>query len=182
MCNPAAFALTQDVAGAGANFLGGIIASRAQRQALASQARITDINAGMLDDLAGQALYDGSVMASRRKMAGQISRSARVARMAAGNVVVGEGSSGAVLASEDYATAVDAAQIEANAIRGALGLRTEARNLRNEAAGLRVARAGISPAAQGLSSFLTAAQSVSGKFTSLKDAGGFKVKTGPRRA
>lgn len=157
--------------GAAASTIGSIASAVQTKAALRSAARIADINAGMTEVAAGQTRRDGMTMASRRKMEGERTRSAQVARMAANNIVVGDGSSAAVLASTDYATTVDADQIEANAIRQALGLKTEAGNLRAQAAGQRALAAGISPFLEGATSALTGAASVAQSYYKLQQSG-----------
>ena len=163
--------------GAAQSTIGSIASAVQTRAALRSAARIADINAGMTEVAAGQTRRDGMTMASRRKMEGERTRSAQVARMAANNIVVGEGSSAAVLASTDYATAIDANQIEANAIRAALGLKTEAGNLRSQAAGMRAQASGISPFLEGATSLLSGASSVAQSYYTMQRDGVFGQKS-----
>jgi hypothetical protein len=172
MCT-AELALAGQAAGAAQSTVGSIASAVQTRAALRSQARILDINAGMVEDAARQTRVDGQTMGSRRYMEGERLRSSQVAAMAGNNIVVGEGSSAAVLASTEYGTEVDVKQIEANAIRQALGLKTEAGNLRSQATTARAQASGISPFMEGLGSALTGATAVAGTYYNLNKAGAF---------
>jgi hypothetical protein len=135
-----------------------------QKATLQSQARLSEINAGMSELGAQSALQQGNAETARLTIgAGQLKGRQRAA-MAANGVDLGVGSAAEVQASSEILKNIDVDTIRANAQRSAWGQRVEALNYRTDAAMKRAGASGISPGMAYASSLLGSATQVAGSW------------------
>jgi hypothetical protein len=146
MCNPAA-AMTMQVAGAASSAVGAYAGAKANKSSLNLQATLADINAKSILDTADinarsimdtadlnkrqaesaaqQTLLTGEREVQRSQLATAKLKGTQRASLAANGVDLGVGSAEQILTTTDVLGEVDANTLQANAVRGAWGYRTQ---------------------------------------------------------
>lgn len=138
-----------------------------------SQARLSDINARVLELGAQNELISGQKeIAALTLQAGQLKSRQRVA-LAANGVDLGEGSAAELQASSDLMKEIDMNTVAANAVRSAWGYRSQAVNEQNNALMKRATAAGIRPGNAAMTSLLGSAGSVAASFYAAQKNGAF---------
>jgi len=185
MCNPAA-ALTMQGVGAASSALGAYSSAQASKTSLNLQASLADINAKSTMDMAEinqqmaersaqQTLLTGQREEQRSQIATANLKGKQRASMAANGIDLGEGSANQVLTSTDVLGEIDANTLQANAVRGAWGYRTQgqaeynrartqASNQSSQGAMSRASADAISPGTSAFTSMLGSAGSVAGNW------------------
>lgn len=131
-----------------------------QKQQLANEAELAEINARVAEQGAESALIAGQKQESAiRSRTAQI-KSAQRAGLAASGVDLGTGSAANMLTSTDLMGEIDANTAAINTIQSAWGYRTQANNDRASAAMSRATASGISPGSAAFSSILSSAPQV----------------------
>lgn len=135
------------------------------------QADIAEINAGIAEDRAENALELGQdQVADLTLQTGQLQGHQRAA-MAANGIVLGEGSSGDIMRSTEFMKSRDVLRIQEQAIYNAWGYGTQVGNYRSQAAMQRVSAAGTNPMMAAGSSLLGSAGRVAGTWYNMKYRG-----------
>ncbi len=147
-------------AGAVTSSFGAYSSAQGQRTALRLDAEMADLNAGLADEQARSALYQGQKEEQSSRLQTARLKSSQRASFAANGVDLTQGSPANVLTSTDYIGEIDANMIQANAVRAAWGARTEATSLRSGARTARATASAISPFGAGATSLLGGAASV----------------------
>jgi hypothetical protein len=185
MCNATA-ALTMQGAGAASSAVGAYYGAASSKASLNLQASLAEINAGSIKDTAAinqrlaestaqQTLLTGEREVQRSQMATANLKGSQRASMAANGIVLGEGTANQVLTSTDVMGEIDANTLQANAVRGAWGYRTQsvaqtnqsrtqAANLSSQGAMSRAAAGAVSPSAAATTSLLGSAGQVAGSW------------------
>ena len=161
--NPAQMAqasLMGSVAGGITSAFGAFSGAQAQKSGLKAQAAIADTNARITEMSAQSTLDAGNKEIGRYTLSAGKAKGAQRAAMAANGVDLGVGNAAETLASTEIIKEIDKNQIEANSIRSAWGLRTQATNYQNEALTKRAQAGSISPFTAGATSLLGSATSV----------------------
>lgn len=131
-----------------------------QKQQLANEAELADINAKIAEQGAETATIAGQKQESAiRSRTAQVKSSQR-AGLAASGVDLGTGSAANVLTTTDVMGEMDANTAAINTLMSAWGYRTQASNFRSSAAMSRANSSAISPGSAAVSTFLTSAPSV----------------------
>lgn len=124
----------------------------AQAGQLESQQRMMQLNQRMVGRQASEVLVAAHKAIGQRTMAAGQTRASTAAAMAARGLQAGVGSAAEILASQDYVKEVDAAQLNANAVRQAGQLRMQRASLISQgemfgaqAQGLRLQQGAMSP-------------------------------------
>lgn len=164
-------ALAMQATGAGMGAVGTYYGARAQRAQLGAEADMADINARLSEQQAQQAMSAGQKQVQQSKMQTAQLKSTQRAQMAAGGVVLGEGSAGAIEAGTDVMGQVDANTIEANAIQSAWGYRSQVVQHQNQARSARANARSISPGLAAATSLIGGAGQVAGSYYSMQRAG-----------
>ncbi len=127
--SPGGFSTTAMFSGLASAAIGAYFSGQAAKY----QAKIADTNARIAELSAQSSLYAGQKEVGRMTLrAGQLKGTQR-ATMAANGVALGVGNAAEIEASTDLMKEIDKQTIEANAVRGAFGYRTQAVNYQNEA-------------------------------------------------
>ncbi len=177
MCNPTAIIGTQAAAGA-ASTVGAYYAASGQRSALRSQARLADINAGLAEMDARQAMIQGERAEQAQRIQTANLKGRQRATMGGSGIALDSQSAQQILNSTDILGEIDALTIEQNAVRAAWGHRMQAANARNQARMARATASGISPAMAGATSLLGTATSVASNYYALDRSGAFDEPQG----
>lgn len=160
-------------AGAAQSAFGSMFQAKAQKANLESQARLADINAGVIENDARRVTGAGVIEESRIRLAGAQAKSSQMAQLASSGVdIAGSPSAQARLNGTDYITEVDANTVRANALRAAWGQRFEAVNMRNTARSARASAASISPGMAFASSLISGAGQVASSWYAMGKEGG----------
>jgi hypothetical protein len=124
----------------------------AQAGQLESQQRMMHLNQRMVGRQASEVLVAAHKAIGQRTMAAGQMRASTAAAMAARGLQAGVGSAAEILASQDYVKEVDAAQLNANAVRQAGQLRMQRASIISQgemfgaqAQGLRLQQSAIKP-------------------------------------
>jgi hypothetical protein len=148
--------------------------AKANKSALQFQSEMSQINARMAERSAQSVLYQGQQqIANLTLRSGKIKSSQRVA-MAANGIDLGEGNAVEVQATTDLMTEIDKNTIEANAIRGAWGYRTQGVNASNQALMSNTTADSISPNAAASSTLMSSAGNVAQQWYAMNKAGSIK--------
>lgn len=161
--NPAQMAqvsMMGSVAGGITSAFGAFSGAQAQKSGLKAQAGIADTNARIAEMSAQSTLDAGQKESGRYTLQVGNLKSKQRAAMAANGVDLGVGNAAETLASTEIIKEIDKNQIEANSIRSAWGLRTQATNYQNEALVKRATASSISPFTAGATSLLGSATAV----------------------
>jgi hypothetical protein len=171
MCSPAA-AMTMQGAGAASSAVGAYYKSASDKAQLELSAGMADVDARMAEAAARTALNAGAreVQKSQLQTAGL--KGTQRASMAANGVDLGEGSPLNVLNTTDTLGEIDANTLQANAIRQAMGYRTQAVNFTNQATTSRAGAGAISPSGAAFTSLLGSAGSVAAGWYQYSKVGG----------
>lgn len=158
--NPAQISMAGQVAGGVTSAFGAFYGAQAQKSSLKTQAAIAETNARITEMAAQSQLAAGQKEIARYTLSAGKTKSSQRAAMAANGVDLGEGNAAETLASTEIIKEIDKNQIEANSIRSAWGLRTQATSYQNEALIKRATAGNISPMMAGATSLLGSASSV----------------------
>lgn len=156
---------------AGNNAIGSFFGAKQQRQDLNFQANMAEINAGLYDLKAKDAMQQGIAAEQQYRMkTAQEKGSSRVKAASRGidlssDVVVNE------LTTQDYITEIDTNTIQANTIKSAFGYKTEAQNQRSQANMMRTSANSINPAMATFNSLLGGATDIASTWHGQKKAG-----------
>lgn len=151
--------------------IGSYYGAKMQKSSLQSQAEMQEINARIMEGQAQAELMNGQrQIAALTMQAGQL-KSRQRAVLAANGVDLGVGSAAEVQASTDIMKEIDTNQINANAVRSALGMRTQAVNLSNDALLKRTHASSISPMMAAGTSLLGGATAVASSWYKMNKAG-----------
>lgn len=172
MCNPTAI-MGMQAAGAGMSAIGAYGGAKSERSALAFQAQMLDMNAGLAERRAQIALEQGAFQAGQIERSGADAKSSAKATFASRGVALDEGSALAVQSGIDLVSQEDAQQARVNAVREAWGYRTDKTNLMSEAAAKRATRKGINPMGRAATSLLGSATSMASSAYGMKSQGAF---------
>lgn len=137
-----------------------------------TQASIADTNARIAELGAQSALLQGQQQVGALTLNAGRLKSRQRATMAANGIDLGTGNAAEIQASTDTMTEIDRNTLEANAVRSAWGMRTQATNYQNEAMAARASKrpslpsvtSAISPFASFSSSLMGSAGSVAGSW------------------
>ena len=130
--------------------------AKQEKRILGWQAELQDLQTKALQTAADDTMRAGHrAIASATYQAGQLKASTRASMAAAGVRVGAAGSSAEILASQDIAKEMTAAQLYANAVAQAWGYRKAAVNSNNQALAIRAARKSISPWAAAITKHLS---------------------------
>lgn len=168
----AAMFMTQ-AAGAANNAVSAYYGAKSQKSSLQFQAGLDDINARLSEQAAQTALMQGEREEQRTRLNTANLKSSQTASLAAHGVDVGEGSAAEILTSTDVMGEVDANTVHANAVRAAMGYRTQGVNYQNDALMKRAGADSISPNTALASSLITGASQVASSWYTLDKAGAF---------
>lgn len=171
--NLAQMSLAAQGAGGIASAFGAFSGAQAQKSGLKAQAAIADTNARITEMSAQSTLDAGNKEIGRYTLSAGKAKGAQRAAMAANGVDLGVGNAAETLASTEIIKEIDKNQIEANSIRSAWGLRTQATNYQNDALVKRATAGSISPFATGATSLLNSATAVASSwysYSKTKDA------------
>ncbi len=158
-------------AGAAMGAVGSYYSASNARRNLQTSANVADINARTAELGAQSALAQGERAQQRTKLQTAQLKSTQRAGLAANGVDLGEGSAAQILTSTDVMGEIDAATVEADAVRNAWGYRTQAMNYRNEAEMNRATASAVSPAMGAVTSLLGSAGGVAESWYKFKQAG-----------
>lgn len=165
------FGLGAQAFGAAQSIIGTYYSAQAQRSALRFQVEMQEINARIMEGQAQAELFSGQrQIAALTMQAGQLKSRQRTA-LAANGVDIGTGSAAELQASTDIMKEMDVNQINANAVRAAWGMRTQATNLTNDAMQKRYAASQISPAMAAGTSLLGSATAVASSWYNMNKSG-----------
>lgn len=152
--------LALQAAGLAASTVGSYYSARFQKNQLAFDASMADINARIAELGARSALDQGQRQIGALTMQAGNLKSRQRAALAANGVDLGEGNAAEIQASTDIMSEMDKNTLESNAVRTAWGYRTQGVNDQNQAIMDRAAADGVSPFASATSSLLTGAGQV----------------------
>lgn len=148
------------IGGAASSAIGSYYSAAQQKINLKTQANLADINARIAELGAQSALLQGQQQVGALTLNAGRLKSRQRAALAANGVDLGEGNAVEIQASTDIMKEIDANTLEANAVRTAWGMRTQATNYQNEALAARTTAGAISPGMSAVSSLLGSAGSV----------------------
>jgi hypothetical protein len=167
----ASASLIGQIGGAATSAIGGYYGAATQRATLRGQAAIAESNARLAEMGAQSVLLQGQQQVGALTLkAGQLKSRQRVA-LAANGVDLGVGNAAELQASTDIMTEIDKHTLEANAMRSAWGLRTEAMNFQNEALTRRATADAMNPGMAAASSLLGSAGSVASSWYAFNKGG-----------
>lgn len=152
--------LFMQIGGAASSAIGSYYSAATQKINLQSQANLADINAKIAELGAQSALLQGQQQVGALTLNAGRLKSRQRAALAANGVSLSEGNAVEIQASTDIMKTIDANTLEANAVRSAWGMRTQATNYQNEALSARATAGAVSPFAAFSSSLLGSAGSV----------------------
>lgn len=158
-------------AGAGSSAVGSYYGAKSQQSSLNLQAGLSDINARMSESAAQQTLLAGQRDEQKSDIATANLKGAQRASMAANGIDLGVGTAAQLLTSTDTLGEIDANTIQSNAVRNAMGYRTQAVNQTNQANMSRAAAGAISPMSSTFTSLLGSAGSVASNWHQYDNAG-----------
>lgn len=164
-------------AGAASNTVGAYFGAKNTKNALAYQANIADLNAGLSEKAAESELLKGEREEQSARLKTAQVKSAQRAAMAANGIDLGSETPTRILNSTDVMGEIDANTIKRNAIASAWGYRIQGAQYGNEALVGRATARGINPTTQALSTMLTSAGQVAGSWYTLNKVGAFDRKT-----
>lgn len=154
------FGMTAAIAGGVMSAVGAFYSAQTAKQNMKFQADMADLNGRMLEKSAQSVLAAGQAQVGQMTMRAGKVKSSQKAAMSANGIIVGEGSSGEVLATTDIIKEIDKNTIEANAVRSAWGYRTQSVNSENQALLARTNADSISPAMSAGTSLVSSASNV----------------------
>ena len=137
--------LIGQVGGMATSAIGSYFSAATQKATLKGQAAIADTNARIAELGAQSVLLQGQQQVGALSLNAGRLKSAQRAAMAANGIDLGVGSAVELQASTDIMKEIDMATVEANAVRGAFGYRTQAMNFENEAMAKLATAGAISP-------------------------------------
>lgn len=179
MCNAGMASLGVQSFGVGMSTVGSIFAASSEKSRLRHQARMAEINAGIVDSAARNTIRVGTIEETRVKLATAQAKGAQRAHLAASGVdIAGSNTALARLSGTDLIGEVDAQTVRSNALRAAWGQRFEAGNLRRQATSLRASASSISPALAGFTSLINGAGQVASSWYSMNKEGAFSTTKG----
>lgn len=159
--------------------VGSFFAASTEKDRLRHQARMAEINAGVVENNARNTIRVGTIEESRVKLATAQAKGAQRAHLASSGVdIAGSNTALARLTGTDLIGEVDAQTVRSNALRAAWGQRFEAGNLQRQAASLRASASSISPTLAGFTSLINGAGQVASSWYSMDKAGAFSGKQG----
>ena len=167
-------AMAMQAAGVEQGAIGSYYSAKSQKAQLGYDAQMADINARLSEQQAQQALSSGQKQAQQSMLQTAQLKSTQRAQMAAGGVVLGEGSAAAIEAGTDVIGEIDANTIEANAIQSAWGYRNQSVQYENQARMARANAKGIKPLASAATSLLGGATQVASSYYSMNKSGAVK--------
>ncbi|QLQ01741.1 MAG: hypothetical protein HZY77_01510 [Thiobacillus sp.] len=162
--------LALQAAGLAASTVGSYYSARFQKNQLAFDASMADINARISELGAQSALDQGQRQVGALTMQAGNLKSRQRAALAANGVDLGEGNAAEIQASTAIMSEMDKNTLEANAVRTAWGYRTQGTNYQNQAVMDRGAAGGISPFSAGVVSLLTGGGQVAASWYQLDKA------------
>lgn len=148
--------------------IGTYYSSKAQKEDLAFQGRMAEINARLAESSAQSALLAGQREEQKAKLATANVKSQQRAGMAANGVDLGVGSAVNVLSSTDLIGEVDANTIKANAVASAWGYRVQGANDSGQAARSSSASRAVNPAGNAGASLIDGASRVAGSWYAMQ--------------
>ena len=116
------------IGGAASSAIGSYYSAATQKINLKTQANLADINARIAELGAQSALLQGQQQVGALTLNAGRLKSRQRAALAANGVDLGVGSAAEIQASTDIMKTIDANTLEANAVRTAWGMRTQATN------------------------------------------------------
>lgn len=147
-------------AGAASSAVGSYYKAASDKSSLELSAGLADVNARMAESAAQNALQAGAREVQRSQLQTAQVKSSQRASMAANGVDLGVGSPDNVLTTTDFVGQIDANTLQANAIKQAMGYRTEAINDTSQGQMSRASAGAISPIGAGFTSLLGSAGKV----------------------
>jgi len=142
------------------SMLGGYYGAQSQKISLKAQADISAINARIAELSAQSALDAGKVEAAQTTLKYGATKSSQRAALAANGVDLGVGSAAEIQASTDLLKEIDRNTIKTNAIRAAVGYRTQSASYQSDSLMKNASASGISPLLSGFTSLLEGATRV----------------------
>lgn len=164
MCGPVGVAL-QGIGMLNSAF-GARNAAESNKLSLGHQADIADINARMSESAAQSTLLSGQREEQKSRIATANLKGTQRANLAANGVDLGEGSAANILTTTDVMGEIDANTIQANAIQGAWGHRTQGENYKAQATTSRAASNAVNPDSAFTSSLIGGAGQVASSWYS----------------
>jgi len=158
-------------AGAASSAVGSYYSAQSNKTSLGLQADLADINARMSESAAQQTLLTGQREEQKSDIATANLKGTQRASMAANGIDLGVGTANQVLTSTDVLGEADANTIHANAVRNAMGYRTQGVNQTNQANMSRASASAISPLTSATTSLLGSAGSVASNWYQYNKAG-----------
>lgn len=170
--NPGAtadFAQSTSIAGSVAAVVGAFASAQAQRDELAWQAEVAQINAAAAASSARTALQLGQRQVQAQQLRTGKVRDAQTAGFAANGVDIGFGSAARTRASTEIMGEIDANAIAADAVRQAFGYRSQGTNYRAQGVMLRSASGAVNPMMSAATTGLTSAGMVARQWYALNN-------------
>jgi hypothetical protein len=166
-------------AGALSSASGAYAGAQSQKQSLALQANLADINARMSESAAQATLLTGQHEEQRSQIATANLKGTQRASLAASGVDLGVGSALNIQTTTDAMGEIDANTIHSNAVRSAWGYRTQGVNQSNQALMSRAASDAINPNQAATTSLIGSAGSVASSWYQFNKAGAFDMQPAP---
>ena len=138
--------------------------AKSQKSSLKYQAEMSAINARLAELSARSTLDADKVEAAQTGLQYGALKSRQRASLAANGVDLGVGNAAEIQASTDILKRIDLNHVKANALRSAFGIRTQGLNALADSRMTSASAAGISPSAAGISTLLTGAGQVAGRW------------------
>ena len=157
------------VAGAASSAVGAYYSAKSSKIQLQSAADLAEINARMAERSAQSTLLAGQQQAGAASLRAGMLKSSQRASMAANGIDLGEGNAAEILASTDLMKEIDMNTIEANAVRAAWGVRSQAMNFENEATMRRATAGSINPLASAGTSLVGSSGAVANSWYQYKN-------------
>jgi len=171
MPNLAQTSLYTGIAGAFSSMIGGYFGAQTQKISLDLQSDISAINARIAELSAQSALDAGKVEAAQTTLKYGAVKSSQRAALAANGVDLGVGNAVEIQASTDLMKEIDRNTIKSNAIRAAIGYRTQSASYQADSMMKSASASGISPLSAGFGNLLEGATRVSSNWYQLKKSG-----------
>lgn len=162
--------LALQAAGLAASTVGSYYSARFQKNQLAFDAAMSDVNARIAELGAQSALDQGQRQVGTLTMQAGNLKGRQRAAMAANGIDLGEGNAAEIQASTAIMSEMDKNTLEANAVRTAWGYRTQGVNFQNQAVMDRATAGAISPFSAGVGSLLTGSGQVAASWYQLDKA------------
>ena len=161
------------IAGALTSAAGSYYSAKSQKSSLKYQAQISAINARIAELSAQSALDAGKGEAAQAGLQYGATKSRQRASLAANGVDPGVGNAAEIQASTDILKETDLNTIKANAVRAAVGYRTQSASYQADSIMKTASASGLSAGSAMFSTLLTAAGRVAGNWYALKKQGAF---------